>query len=577
MRLFLILITSIIVFIFFLFPVTDFDIWFHLAGGKFMIENWQFPKTEIFSYTAHGNPWYINSFGFDALSYSVFKFWGLDGLNILKAIISLLIFLLIIFYLNKRKGLNLFSSLFVVLALFSIREGFSLRPHTFSYLIFVVFLILLFKYRESKNYKLIFFLCLTQFIWVNFHSSFIWGIAFCGLFLVSETFLNRKIEKKDLVLAGSVFLVSLLHIFYGPNYFLRIFKASFGLSKSPIRELLPPTPETFMSLMGFILFSLFLVIYFSYKEKRFDILLISTFLSLIALTNARFLRDLVLFLCLVAPPYFPKIPKAKIKKISSIKMPRTAQSVFYFVILFSLFLWAKNTPLGIGLGLERFTYPVKAVEFIKNERLLEKSNGQLYNTYNFGGYLTWTIFPHKIFIDGRMQLYSGEIFDNYWSNFEGGDIWRNNVEKYNITLALMTLPHTDGKTVYNDSSLMFPKKEWGLVYYDDVSMIYVKRMDSLKDLVEKYEYKIINPQAMDFGYLEKTIKNQEDFEMALEEIKRGLELNPESYRLHFTLSYLYNLGGAKKEMLDELNKTLEINPYFKPARDILDQYSFPAY
>jgi len=568
MQIFLILISSLIVFLFFLFPITDFDVWFHLAGGKFMIENWQFPRTEIFSYTAYGNPWHLNSWGFDALSYSVFKLFGLDSLNILKALVSLLVFLLIIFYLRKRKTLNLFSLLFVVLALFSIRQHFSLRPHTFGYLIFVIFLILLFKYRESKSYKWIFFLALTQFIWVNLHSSFIWGVAFSGIFLASETFLNRKIRKKDLILTSSVSFVSFLHIFYGYNYFLRIFKASLGLVKSPIIEHLPPTPETFISLMGLVLLSLFLVIYFSYREKRFDILLMTAFLALVALTNARFLRDLVLFLCLVAPPYFQKASLSKFNP----RIPKTVLSSFYFILLFGLFLAAKNSPLGIGLGLKKFTYPVKAVEFIKHERLLEESNGQLYNTYNFGGYLLWTMYPHKIFIDGRMQLYTGEIFNNYWNNFEGGDVWKETVEKYNITLALMTLPHTDGKKVYNDSSKMFPKEDWALVYYNDVCMIYVRRIDSLRDFTEEYEYKIINPQAMDFSYFQEQIKSQEDFENVLKEIKRGLEINPESYRLHFTLSYLYSLVGAEKEMLEELNKTLKINPYFKAAQEIFEEY-----
>ena len=227
-----------------------------------------------------------------------------------------------------------------------------------------------------------------------------------------------------------------------------------------------------------------LVLYFSWREKRYDIILALPILAAVSLTNQRFLRELILFTCLVAPPFFQKI---KISRVN-FKMPSAAPIAAYLVILFFVFLGAKNSSLGIGLGLQKFTYPVKAVEFIKNERLLEKSGGQLYNTYNFGGYLLWTMYPQKIFIDGRMEPYEKEVFPVYWQNFEGGAVWRETVEKHNIAAALMTLPHGGESKVYNDSSKMFPKAEWALVYYDDASIIYVKRIPALGDFVKKYEY-----------------------------------------------------------------------------------------
>ena len=83
----------------------------------------------------------------------------------------------------------------------------------------------------------------------------------------------------------------------------------------------------------------------------------------------------------------------------------------------------------------------------------------------------------------------------------------NTVKKYNITAALMTLPHTDGVKVYNDSTKMFPANEWAPIYYDDASVIYVKRLPELKGLIEKFEYKILNPQAMDFSYFQNILRN----------------------------------------------------------------------
>lgn len=37
--------------------LTNFDIWWHLRAGKYILQNHQIPQQDIFSYTAAGRPW----------------------------------------------------------------------------------------------------------------------------------------------------------------------------------------------------------------------------------------------------------------------------------------------------------------------------------------------------------------------------------------------------------------------------------------------------------------------------------------------------------------------------------------
>jgi len=572
MKWFLLIISSIVVFTFFFFPVTDFDIWFHLADGKFMVENHRFPATDVYSYTAYGQPVFLNSWLFDPLVYLVFKFFGINGLNLVKAICALAVFLLITAYLYRQKLLNAAVLLFVVLAMFSIRSHFSLRPQTLSYLLFAIFWLLLFKYQETRESKYIGFLALLQFLWVNSHSSFTYGIIFSGVFLVAELITKKKINKKNLVLVGLLLLTSCLHLFYGPDFFIRTIKAYLtSISASPIREYYPPTLLSYLSIRGLVLLSIFPTLYFSFRKKQFSLLLSLVLLVINAVRSERFMAELIIFLCLTAPLYFPLISQLVRNLFKRLKLKlKLSPTILFVAILLALFVVVKNSQLGIGFGLEKFVYPERAVEFIKKTELLKRNKGNLYNTYNFGGYLIWNLPEHKVFVDGRMQPYVDGIFDNYWNNFESGKLWEETVKKYNIIAALMTLPHTDGKTIYNDSTKMFPKDDWALIYYDDVAMIYIRRIPELKGFVDKLEYQLLNPQAMDFSYFQETLKTQADFEKALAETKRGLEINPQSYRLHFTLSYLYTMGNRQDLTRQELQKTLEINPWFKPAHIILD-------
>ena len=135
----------------------------------------------------------------------------------------------------------------------------------------------------------------------------------------------------------------------------------------------------------------------------------------------------------------------------------------------------------------------------------------------------------------------------------------------------MTLPHTDGKTVYNNSTPMFPKEEWALVYYDDVASIYVRRLDELAGFIAQYEYKVLNPQSLDLSYLQEYVQSEETFQETVGEIQRALAQNPNSYRLRFTLAYMYSLAGLSNQMQEELKKTLDIHPHFQQAKDILNQ------
>lgn len=568
---FYIAISSVVVFLFFLFPVTDFDIWWHLAGGQLMLENWQFPYIDTFSYTANGVGWLPNSWGFTALSYLGFQLFGLDGLNILKALVSLSIFLVIVFYLFREKLLNLFSLAFVLLALFFIHDGFSLRPHTFSYLFFALFVTLLLTYKKHRTYQLIAALAVVQLIWTNIHASFIWGLIFTTLFLLADHgFRTFRVDRKNIILGVSVGMASLAHIFYGPAFLWNIVTEFLSpAAQVPIRDLLPASTASFFSLPGIILvLAWLLIIFMSVKKKQFDILLSTLIITVIAFLSSRFVRDLVLYLAILTPMYFPylrdKIPK------QIFLTPKSVFQTSFFVFLLTLFFISKSSSPGIGLGLSKFSYPVEAVQFIQQEQLLEKSAGNLYHTYNFGGYLIWANQPHKVFIDGRVRPYLGEVFNRYWNNFEGGELWQDTQTKYNITTALMTLPHISGGTVYNTSSPMFTKDEWALIYYDDVAAIYVRRVEELQDVIEKYEYTFLDPQNLDINYLQPLIQSQEDFDAVLGELQRALLLRPNSYRLHFTAAYVFSLVGQDQLMLEELNKTLEINPHFKTAQDILD-------
>ncbi len=68
--------------------------------------------------------------------------------------------------------------------------------------------------------------------------------------------------------------------------------------------------------------------------------------------------------------------------------------------------------------------------------------------------------------------------------------------------------------------------EWKLVFWDDKSFLFLKNLPKFKDIIDKYEYKIVTP----YNYLyQKNILDQavtEDPERFKSEIKRKLDEEP---------------------------------------------------
>ena len=54
-------------------------------------------------------------------------------------------------------------------------------------------------------------------------------------------------------------------------------------------------------------------------------------------------------------------------------------------------------------------YPVAAVRWMQ----VHQPEGRLFNSYNWGGYLLWTLPEYPVFIDGRADLYGDDIL-NQW-------------------------------------------------------------------------------------------------------------------------------------------------------------------
>ena len=136
-------------------------------------------------------------------------------------------------------------------------------------------------------------------------------------------------------------------------------------------------------------------------------------------------------------------------------------------------------------------YPSGAAEFLRAHHL----TGPIFNTYEYGGYLIWKMWPQeRVFIDGRSL--SESLFQDYGRilyNVEeaGGKSAPQLLDQYGIqTIVMNTFEYSQGLVYRLAPSLADPRQtEWKLVYDDPTAIVLMRHppegvapLDSLRIL-----------------------------------------------------------------------------------------------
>ena len=121
----------------------DDDVFWHLATGKHIMETGHIPSQDIFGFVTQGQEWMPFEWGWDVITYNIFKIGGYNAISIFRTIIFLLMFFIYYIILRKFKVSASLSILMFILTAFGIIDRLTPRPHIMSLLFFVLLLYLI--------------------------------------------------------------------------------------------------------------------------------------------------------------------------------------------------------------------------------------------------------------------------------------------------------------------------------------------------------------------------------------------------------------------------------------------------
>src|ERR1700757_285281 len=162
--------------------VLDPDMWWHLSGGDWIVQNRSFPHNGIFSHAAATRSWMAYSWGYEVLLSRAYDWFSFIGMGIFGTLLTIAVALAIFRMLYRISG-RFWAAWGLSVAVYAaFLFNIAPRPVFFSVILFTILLTLLFEAQRSGRVQLLYWLPLVFLVWANIHIQFIYGLAVVGLF-----------------------------------------------------------------------------------------------------------------------------------------------------------------------------------------------------------------------------------------------------------------------------------------------------------------------------------------------------------------------------------------------------------
>jgi hypothetical protein len=429
---------------------TDTDTWWHIRSGEYIVKNKEIPKTDPFSYTRYGHDWIDHSWGSQIVIYGVYDLFGGstapgDSGNIGLALYTAALATLGMAFVYLMCDGNVYLRAFVVVLGAAVAAVFwSPRPQMFSFMLGALVLYLLHLYKRERLDRL-WLIPPVMLVWANLHGGFAIGFIFMFGSIVGEVLGNLfNGDDPDVVSWGRlrkmvlVALVSIPMIAINPNG-IRMLGYPFrtvgiGALQDFIQEWASPNFHQ-VSTWPFMVLLLGVLAAAGLSSRRIDwtdlTLVCGT--ALMALTAG---RNIAVFAIAATPVLSHHLNVWLADRGWRMKLRRRMSRTMLIVNWTLLVLIALAGVVKIAAALNEKTvrtaqeerFPVELAEYL-NET---PPPGNMFNSYNWGGYLMFAAPNVPVYVDGRTDLYDDAFLRQYLEIVFIRDRWQEALDAQHI-------------------------------------------------------------------------------------------------------------------------------------------------
>jgi hypothetical protein len=460
----------------------DTDTWWHLAAGKVTLESSHILQTDLFSHTRYGSPWINHSWLSQVILYWLFNHFSYAGLGLWMGAAVAVAF---VFVYRQMEGGPFMRAFILVFAAATSAVIWVARPQLFSFLLTAVvgYVLYLFKWRGVNRLWL---LPLVFVLWVNLHAGYALGFMLLAAFVAGEV-LNRLlaliappddpvVDWRGIGVVVGVAGLSAFLLVVNPNttrmwtYYLDT--VGIGALQEFIQEWQSPDfhPLHTHPFIWLLLATLAAVGLSGRRADGTDLAMVGMFAYASLLAG----RNFGPFALVVAPVLSRHVTSilarlgwdARLGCGSRSRPMLGVVNTLLLVLIVGLAVMKVWIPLNSAFNERelRKGLPVGAAAWVRQHRPL----GEMFNPYNWGGYLVWELWPdYRVFVDGRTDLFGDELLRQYLEVQVGRPGFEDTLAAYDVNLVL----------TYPDDALsaqLACAGGWEEVYRDEVAVVWVR-------------------------------------------------------------------------------------------------------
>jgi hypothetical protein len=484
-------------------PLADADIGWHIRTGEQILATHSIPRTDPFSFTMQGQPWFAWEWLYDALLGILYRAGGLNGVVWLCALLVASVFVILLRLLLKN-GTGLPLAIFLML----LAQGAATihlyaRPHLVSWLFSLLWFVALEQWHQPAVPRwLPWFFPVSMVLWVNLHGGWIFGLALLVVYALAALLESlrtadpfaRILASKRARALGWVVVWSVLATLVNPYgwrmhaHIYRYLGDRYLMDR--INEFQSPDFHGWAErCFGTIL--LLTLVAFARKRRALPIrhLLVALLALYAGVYSSRNLPVSSMLLALIAGPILWESflflwdrtgtwtwVKGWVSRISSFSERMGAQELQLrghlwpvVAVIAALAICIQGGRLGshqvIQAHFDPLRMPVAAVASLQRARSAEP----VFSSDAWGGYLIYSLYPErKVVLDDRHDLYGSDRIREYLTLAQAEPGWEKVLEKWHIQTALLPARSTLANL------LRQLPQDWHAVYEDNVAVVFRK-------------------------------------------------------------------------------------------------------
>lgn len=463
-------------------PIRSYDYFWQLAAGRWIVDHHALPTTDPLALASEKTEWINGEWLWQVAAFIAHNAGGDNAMSIYHALVVAAIFTVAFLFAETDAGIAL---ALCAVAFAGASDRLGVRPATEAAL-FTVVAIGILGARCAPLPRVIAYAVLT-IVWINVHPSALLAPVLAAIAM----FIDVRRWTLAAVSAAALFVNP-----YGWKAIIAPFKLSALIRSGQfVNAEWQPSPWASFPLL-YVTIAATILFFIVAKERRANLWRMAMF-ALLAFLAVRYVRNQGLYfaaLPLLVPP---------VRKLS-----RNLSLGFAVAALVPLG-WAMQR-YEHATGADPRYYPLRAVARLKSYAL----PGNIYNADQFGGLIEWELYPQRrALTDGRNELFEKFIAADDKAHHDSR-AWHAMIVQYDLALSvdeymrekMEVLDVRSGERRMLPASLVrYRRRDWALIAFDDVAMVFARRDKFPAALLDRIEYRWLVPDDPHIRFINEQI------------------------------------------------------------------------